>query len=60
MCSGWMSLRPRAVMVQKRNKIVNAEANAERAFTHIATCAVSLAKSEKKCPKSMKKGAPGG
>ena len=40
--------------------MVNAEANAERAFTHIATWAVSLAKSEKKCPNSMKNGAPGG
>ena len=54
------NLRPRAVIVQKRNNIVNAEANAERAFTHIATCAESLAKSEKKCPRSIKKGAPGG
>jgi hypothetical protein len=36
------------VIVQKRNKIVNAEAIAERAFTHIATWAVSLANSEKK------------
>ena len=55
LCSGWVALgsgctnlRPSAVIVQNRNRIVNAEANAERAFTHIATCAVSLAKSEKK------------
>ena len=57
---GCSNLRPKAVMVQKRNRIVNAEANAERAFTHIATWAVSLAKSEKKCPRSIKNGAPGG
>jgi hypothetical protein len=54
------NLRPRAVMVQKRNKIVNAEANAERALTHMATWAVSLAKREKNRPMSIKKGAPGG
>ena len=46
--SGRINLRPKAVIVQKRNKIVNAEANADIAFTHMATCAVSLAKSEKK------------
>ena len=46
--------------VDVTNKIVNAEANAESAFTHIATWALSLAKSEKKCPRSIKNGAPGG
>ena len=54
------NLRPNAVIVQKRKRIVNAEANAERALTHIATCVVSAAKREKNRPMSMKKGAPGG
>jgi hypothetical protein len=47
-------------MVQKRNRIVNALASADNAFTHIATCEVSDAKRLKKCPISMKNGAPGG
>jgi hypothetical protein len=47
-------------MVQKRNRIVKALASAERAFTHIATCVVSDANRLKKCPMSMKNGAPGG
>ena len=47
-------------MVQKRKRIVNALASAERALTHIATCAVSEAKRLKKCPISIKNGAPGG
>ena len=58
--AGFTNLHPNAVIVQKRKRIVNAEANAERALTHIATCVVSAAKSEKKRPMSMKKGAPGG
>ena len=46
--SGATSFFARAVIVQNRNRIVNAEASADNAFTHIATCDASLANSEKK------------
>ena len=52
--------RTRWLIVQKRNRMVNALASADSALTHMATCAVSEAKSEKKWPMSMKNGAPGG
>jgi hypothetical protein len=58
--SGCTSFFANAVIVQKRKRIVNALASAERAFTHIATCDVSDAKRLKKWPISMKNGAPGG
>ena len=58
--SGCTSFFAKAVMVQKRNRMVNAEASADKALTHIATWLVSDAKSEKKRPISIKNGAPGG
>ena len=58
--SGCTNFFASAVMVQKRNKIVKALANAERAFTHMATWAVSEANRLKKWPMSIKNGAPGG